>query len=397
MLNFDTFLFGQPRYPDEMPTDRFYFNLAKRLIEEAGKTDAVRRWHSSVIDRAALCLVGYYQDMIADAGLWHGFIDECRRLYSTPVPFFTVGEDYVDYELNREDVGFLVWYAIAMYSDDRCIYPFDAGIVELADRWFGILEENYDEAPVPEGFHLAHELDVYDPEDQEMLLRLGNWLYLHSWLLMPAFAYTSSELISNLHAEGKSDVQIAEALQGVVGSHPTGPLALFIGEWVHLTVRHRLPSSTQKAENKEAHPSFKKLMDDTGGVPVKFISGYDHFNNYLIEVLGWQPGVSHLQQLSQCRDFVVMSNPDKGLLVATDICRCIKAPSNPYYDEDYARDNAIRLLTERGICPHDLLSFICEQGWLVDARFPHSDDTVITRKYHDFIARCYLQLYYRGD
>ncbi|MCM1220739.1 MAG: DUF3843 family protein [Lachnospiraceae bacterium] len=397
MLNFESFLLAQPCYPEEKTTDAYYFNLVNKLIKAAEGLSEVKSFHGSIIDRSALCIIGYYQDMIADAGLWHGFIDECRRLYGTPVPFFDAHEDYMDYELNREDVVFLVWYSIAMYSDNRCIYPFDKEIVALADCWYEILETVYDEAPRPDGFHLAHELDVYAEEDREMLLKLGSWLYLHSWLLRPAFTLTSSEIISRMHAERKTDTEIAEELQNTVKTEPSGPLALYIGEWVHLTVNHKLSNRKQKIEDKETHPSFVRMIRETGGEPIKFIQGYEAFNKYLIDVLGWKPNEEHLVQLKQCQDFVLMTNPRKGLLVAPDICRCINAPTNPYYVKEYASCHAIELLTERGACPHDLLSYICENGWLTDAQFPGSDDTELPLKYHDFIARCYLQLYYRGD
>lgn len=397
MLTFDSFLLSQPCYPEETETDSYYYELACRLIDKASEDSLTESLHVAVVERAALCVVGYFQDMIADAGLWHGFVDECRRLYGTPVPFFVVSEDYIDYELNREDIGFLVWYAVAMYSDDRSIYPFRSDLVKLADIWFAILHDVYEDAPTPKGYHLAHELDVYAEEDQQMLLKLGSWLYLHSWLLRPAFALTANEIIGRLHSEGKSNEEIAAALQDAVKTEPTGPLALFIGEWVHLTVNHRLSKRRQHQEERSSHPAFGRLTEATGGEPVKFIKGYDNFNSFLIEKLGWTPGVMHLEQLKECRDFVLMANPKKGLLVAPNICRCIAAPSNPLYDKKFAAENAIDLLTVRGMCPHDLLSYICEKGLLPDACFHESSDHELVAHFHDFIARCYLQLYYRGD
>lgn len=395
MLSFESFLAGQPCAPEEKSTDRYYYGIACRLIEEAKRHRVP--FHESQLERAALCVTGYYQDVIADAGLWHGFVDECMRLYGVPVPFFDRSDDYIDYELNREDVGFLVWYSISMYSDRRCVYPFDSMIVRLADLWYSLLEEVYEESPVPDGYHLAHELDVYDEGDREMIMRLGGWLYLHSWLLRPAFALTAGEIISEARSAGKNDEELAEELQNAVEHQPTGPLALYIGEWVHLTVNHRLPSVRQKKENKESHPSYALIMEETGGYPLQFIQGYEAFNEYLIRVLGWKAGENHLEQLRGCRDFVVMSNREKGLLVATDICRNICAPHNPLYVREYARRHAMELLTERGACPHDLLSYICDKGWLPDAVFSGSDDNALVMRYHDFIARCYLQLYYRGD
>lgn len=397
MLTFDSFLLGQPCCPEVTSTDRFYYDLAVRLIKAVEGDSRFASLHEAILERAALCLVGYFQDMIADAGLWHGFTDECRRLYGVPVPFFEEYENYIDYELNREDVGFIVWFAVAMYSDDRCIYPFREDLVALSDLWHSLLEESYENAPVPEGYHLAHELDVYAEDDQEMILRLGSWLFLHSWLLRPAFALTANEMVSAMAAEGKKNEEIAEALQEAVRHQPTGPLALYLNEWVHLTVSHRLPKRKERKVQNETHPSFTRLTKATGGDPVKFVKGYEAFNKFLIDHLGWTPGEQHLTQLKDCRDFVLMANPEKGLLVATDVCRCIKSPSNPYYDHDYAQSHAIELLTERGVCPHDLMEYVCEKGWLPDAKFPESEDTRLVEKFHDFIARCYLQLYYRGD
>lgn len=397
MLTFESFLLGQPCCPEETSTDRYYYNLTVRLIKAAEENSGIDSFHGAIIERAALCLIGYYQDMIADAGLWHGFIDECRRLYGTPVPFFPISDGYIDYELNREDVRFIVWYAVAMYSDDRCIYPLRDDLIALADLWYDLLESVYEESPVPEGYHLAHELDVYAEEDQEMILRLGSWLFLHSWLLRPAFALTANEIVSGMMAAGKSNVEIADSLQEAVNHQPTGPLAFYLREWVHLTISHRLPSGKEKKEQAELHPAFNRLVNATGGLPLTFIDGYSAFNDFLIKHLGWKPGEEHLVQLKDCHDFVLMADPVKGLLVAVDICRCIKAPSNHLYDAAYAASHAMELLTVRGRCPHDLLEYICEKGWLPDAVFPGSDDHALVVRFHDFIARCYLQLYYRGD
>ena len=94
MLSFDSFLLSQPCCPEVTSTDRYYYDLTCRLIEDARK-GVVIKIHDAVLERCALCIVGYYQDMIADAGLWHGFTHECRRLYGTAVPFFQTGDDYI--------------------------------------------------------------------------------------------------------------------------------------------------------------------------------------------------------------------------------------------------------------------------------------------------------------
>lgn len=51
----------------------------------------------------------------------------------------------------------------------------------------------------------------------------------------------------------------------------------------------------------------------------------------------------------------------------------------------------------RGLCPPDLRALVVKNGWLPDAAFPGTEDTALVRDNADFIARVYLQLYYRGD
>lgn len=91
------------------------------------------------------------QDIVSDAGLWRSFVDANRELYGWSVPFHEIPENYIDYELNREDVRFLVWYTVAMlWEEQRFIFPHDARLLDFADGCFAILEEVYDDAPVPE-------------------------------------------------------------------------------------------------------------------------------------------------------------------------------------------------------------------------------------------------------
>jgi hypothetical protein BACCOPRO_03685 len=113
--------------------------------------------------------------------------------------------------------------------------------------------------------------------------------------------------------------------------------------------------------------------------------------------MGWEKGERHLDQFAGDHDFVLMVDEHKGMLLAKNIAKCIADPENPLYDWNYASGHAIELLTQRGLCPADLLKFIFANGWLPDAHFLDSENHQIVGKYHDFIARCYLQEYFRGD
>lgn len=393
------FLLRQPSYPKVMTTDEYYYNLANTLLEKAEKETLFPGWPESVVQRAALAVIGYYQDVIADSGPWHAFTDECRRLYGKKLPFYDIGPDYIDYELNREDVRFMVWYAMTMnYDVKRLTSPLDSELLKGADVWYELLQDEYDEAPMPEGHTPALGLEMRDPEDKKAIYDYGAWLFMHCYLMTPAFALTLSELLEGIDLTKSDNItEINNRLDKALMESPTGPLALYVIEWLHLIIEKKPLPEPPEEENSEEHPYYAGFVKATNGEILKFFDSYEELNKFFIEALGWDSKEEHLAQLKGAHDFVLMVNKHKGMLLARNVARCLKAPMNPYYDEAYAREHAIELLTVRGLCPADLLRHALVNGWIPDARFPGSDDTKLVADNSDFIARCYLQTYYRGD
>lgn len=399
------FLVNQPSFPHETETDGYYLGIARELLAKAGELGMERKWPEEALRRCALVITGYFQDVVVDAGIWRGFVSEMRRLYGRTLPFFEEEPGYVDSEFNPVDVRFLVWYTLAMLVEyRRDLSPLDDDVRRLAEEWGSLLASRYDDAPAPEDFHLTHDLEVNDPRDADSILRLGNWLYFHCWLLTPANSLTLSEIVAGLPEGEKGRLELKERLDKAMQELPTGPLALYLREWIWLTVEDRMPPQKRHAKEEDEeglpshHPYYDPFLAATGGERIAFFATYDELNEFFIKALGWQAGERHLSNLSSDRDFVLLVDPRKGMLLAKNVARCIAYPGNALYDKDYALRHAFELLTVRGRCPFDLLKFVCEGGWLPDARFPASpDDARLVSDNWDFIARCYLQQYYRGD
>lgn len=397
MISKEQFLLRQPSGPEVTETDQFYFNLCNRLAEVAKEKHLFPSYPEKVMERAALCLSGYYQDVICDAGIWRSFINECRRLYGYTLPFYSTDDSYTDYELNLPDVKFIVWYSLSMnYENRRVCYPFDKEIMEGAEAWFKELEEVYEEAPIPQDYRLAKELEMHAEEDRQAIFRLGSWLFLHCYLMTPAYALTLAEYSAEYDLTKEEGIlELQKRIDISMSQDPTGPLALYIGEWLYLIVEGKPAPQPKAEESKEEHKYYSAFTKFTGGENMKFFATYEELNRFFIEALGWTDG--SLSQVKDDHDFVLMVDPQKGMLLARNIARCIASPNNPLYDREYAKAHSMNLLTERGLCPSDLLIYICREGWLPDAKFPESEDYDLVRKDWDFIARCYLQQYYRGD
>ena len=402
MITKEQFLLRQPSMPEETETDRFYFDLCNRLVQVARDNGLFSSYPEKVVERSALALIGYYQDVISDAGIWRSFITECRRLYDFTVPFYSSNSDeYTDFELNKADVRFMTWYALSMnYENRRVCYPYDLELLKGADAWFEELEKKYEEAPIPINYRFSTELEIHNEEDRPEIMRLANWLFLHCYLMTPAFAMTLSEIASEYNlAKEDGLIEMQKRLDTSMWQDPTGPLALFLGEWLYLIIEGKsIPSQESKAtDSPSPHKYYTAFTSFTGGKTIAFFATYEELNRFFIDALGWAQGENHLEQVKDDHDFVLMVDPVKGMLLARNVAKCIAAPDNHLYNKEYAKDHALDLLTERGLCPGDLLRLICLKGWLPDARFPGSDDKKLVERNADFIARCYLQQYYRGD
>ncbi|MDE7412170.1 MAG: DUF3843 family protein [Muribaculaceae bacterium] len=399
LISKQDFLAWQPNYPNITETDPYYWELANTLAREAQKAGVRALVPDSVIKRMALCVTGYFQDIASDSGIWRSFIEANRALYGWSVPFHSIPEEYVDYELNREDVRFLVWYSLAMsYEDMRDIYPHDSKVLELADIWYEHLERIYEEAPAPESYNISRGLDFNDNDDSKEIYHLGQWLFLHCYLLTPAFALSLGEILSDPEIRKPENFSLLhDRLEQSMMQDPTGPLALFIPEWLYLILNGKLLKKKEENVGEEIHPYYKKFTKATDGKILAFFDTYESMNRFFIEKLGWEAGEEHLPMMKGSTDFVLMVNKHKGMLAARNVAKCIASPDNPYYDREYAESHAFELLSVRGLCPGDLLKVIFENNWLPDARFPGTDDTKLVADNHDFIARCYLQQYYHGD
>ena len=423
-INIKQFRYAQPTGQVEQPSDPAYLKLANRLLHAWDKSGIMPDVHDDLKTVVCLGLLGYYQDIITDAGVWRSFIDECKRLYGNYVPFHEDNEEYILYELNRADVEFVLWYQLAFNSMQfRYISPQDRELLRLADRLYRILEDEYDEIVEPEDYTAIFDCELHDPESTMQLYDLGQWLFWKNWLMVPPFQLTYAQIYSQLVEIQQTAPdpetarkQIDEIREQAMTSLPTGPLALYLREWLSLILEGQLPKSKSKTARNDCaeaaaeggeHPYFTAFIKATNGARIHFLKTYEDLNRFFIEALGWAKGEEHLPQMKGHQDFVLCVTPDKGMMVAKNIAKCIAHPANPLYDREHARKFAINLLTQRAVCPGDMLRYICRNGWLPDAQFPERpsltqakqphDTTQLVAQNWDFIARAYLQEYYRGD
>lgn len=397
-ISMKEFVIWQPGFPQESETDKFYLAVANKLLSIIEGSYNATIVPDELKRRIALSLTGYFQDIIADAGIWRSFTKCNWELYGKPIPFYDCGDEYVDYELNRVDIRFLIWYLIAMISErHRDINPHTEFIIALADQCFEFLDSIYEEAPTPMGYNFAMEYSLEDSEDRETIYHISNWLFMHCYLMTPAFALTLSMLLNDHKKQKTKDIaKLHNQIDKAMTEEPTGPLALYLSEWLNLIFNNEIPNFKKFNKNPiNIHKYYTAFKKATGGKVIAYFKTYKQLNEFLIVKMNWENGVEHLPMMKNFSDFVILVNPERGMLISKGTAACIKDPDNPYYDEKYAKENAFNMLSIRGFCPADLTIYCIENGFLPDAHFPNSQDYNLVKENADFIMRCYLQQYYR--
>lgn len=385
------------------PSDVAYLEMANSMLSAWDATTLFSSVSEELRKETVLCLTGYMLDICADMGLWRGFSAQCTRWYGQPVPLFTADDDYIEFELNKIDVRFLLWYSLSMANIENptWLYPYHPDIEALASLLHAEMEKVYDELPAPEGMINTNELDLYDPEDADSITTLGRWLYWSSYLLVPAFKSNMYAIFAET-GNGADRTALVKAMEEAQMQTPTGPLALYLREWVWLVLTGKLPKPLQP-EHTETHPYFEGFKQANNGSRIAFFKSYAMMNRFLGRALGWNPKADNLPDIKRSNDFTLLVNKTKGMLIARDVARLICYEGNKYYNAEVAREQAFSLLCERGRCPIDLTTFCLTHASLPDIRWPgHEEENPKQPEVKeiigmaDFLARLFLLQYYRA-
>ena len=237
----------QPSNPRVEPTDQFYLWIALRLAKLWDESPWLRDLDDAVRRDVVLAVTGYYQDIVADGGLWRSFTRLHGERHGNPLPHYARGEEYVDYELNLDDVRYVMWWTIAGEEGVDALDPHDAGLEALATAFHMILDEEYEEAPVPEQFCIARRVDLDSPADAQAIYEYAYWLYWRSFLLRPSSQQVMEHAMPEAHEiirrAGEADARplLQDLNDRLMYTMPAGPIPLTIAQWLRLIIDDELP------------------------------------------------------------------------------------------------------------------------------------------------------------
>lgn len=241
------FMERQPNHPRVAETDQYYLWIALRLAKLWDESPWLRGLDDDVRRDVVLAVTGYFQDVVADSGLWRSFTRLHAFRHGTPLPHYGRGEDYIDYELNRDDVCYVIWWTIAGEVGADVLDPHDAELEALAMAFHMLLDEEYEKAPVPRQWCIASEVDLDNPLDAQRIYDYAYWLYWRSFLIRPSSRAVMERAMPEAHAiiarAGESDARplLQDLNDRLMSTEPAGPIPLSTAQWLRLIIDDELP------------------------------------------------------------------------------------------------------------------------------------------------------------
>ncbi len=195
-------------YQASAPTDLYYIQLANRVYaavsEYAEAADVPQLEAREERVQLSCILTCYFEDVIAQAGLFKAFTAEHARRYGKPLPFYYESDEYVADEINTDDVRFLVWhFFVQMCDGDLPSSPADVRISGLAEKVMEIFDAEYETAP--ENKKLKEFFDIPADADLYALQAKFFWLGTESYLFFSDGIGLQSAIEASLQQVKESD------------------------------------------------------------------------------------------------------------------------------------------------------------------------------------------------
>lgn len=173
-------------YKNPTGTDSYYLKLSNEIKNSFFYDENMlvfRFLNRDEVDLLACFLASWFEDVISGVGVWKAFLDLHKQHYGKVLPFFNT-EDYIEDEINTEDVAFLIWYFLNAVQEENFVSPFNGFIDNAASTVMEVLEEKYEYAPENNYLKTFYRLDKNET-DFYTARNLIDTLLFKTWLFFP--------------------------------------------------------------------------------------------------------------------------------------------------------------------------------------------------------------------
>lgn len=142
-------------------TDAYYLTLCNKVKDVLMQPEhfiLLMYMNKPDLNLLSCVLVSYFEDIISRTNIWNTFVGKHSTLYGKPLPFYPTLE-YMEDEINEQDVSFLVWYFLNTIQNDKFISPYNEFIMKITGEVMEIFDEEYEYAPANETLKSWYSLD----------------------------------------------------------------------------------------------------------------------------------------------------------------------------------------------------------------------------------------------
>ncbi|MDH5367611.1 MAG: DUF3843 family protein [Cyclobacteriaceae bacterium] len=224
-------------YESHTTTDIYYLKLSNE-VKEAISTNSQSLVLQAYLqpqemNKLACFLTSYFEDIISETNLWSSFVKNHKELYNKQLPFYYL-EEYIEDEINLQDVCFLMWYFMNTIQGEKFIAPFNDFIFETAEKVMVLFEKSWDYAP--ENDYLKKFYQISEDETDFYEARAINDIVLfQSYLFYPDTAQIIKEkeleIINNPDVKENVQMFLNDNRDDTLHKTHTRLLSLTAKEW----------------------------------------------------------------------------------------------------------------------------------------------------------------------
>lgn len=460
-------------------TDMEYAKIATEVATEMAKLN-IDDIPVSGIKLIALNITMYFEDIVADAGIWRAFTSKTKEMYGRQLPFYDIDKDnYFDDEPNIEDVKMIVWYTMLEVHRGKIGNPENPVLENMAKAAYSVLEKHFETVSINENLkayfqdpqltgdfykqrevlkwlmftcyltyipqalnivmNRAHEIaeSARMPMDMacyhvESLLTYSSTigplrLHTHQWLAAILRANGNEEAAEKVESQKVKDFKMYR-IEDVDADHNVtlldtdgdtfsvakdelnspsdecykrkgivGSFVEYGGKW-HLnggsSWTDDLTAFNVMAEDHEGHkhlhPAYDNMLKESEGSGLFYFADADALKEFLLKNLPASEEVEKNFELPKDQKNIVLYIPEdySDLQIFPDGALCVKDGRNPYYNEKWARNQALNFVLS---VPPEVQHCLISKGLLPDATINSSKGVErgneIVQQNFDFLVR----------
>ena len=258
-------------YKKPVRTDMYYLKICNDvkyiLWSDRSIFALTNRFDEQEINRLACFLTSYFEDIISGTNIWKNFIEEHMRLYKKQLPFYDL-QDWVEGEINWQDICFLIWYFFNTVQDEVFFSPFSPFFKVPALAVMSVFDDAWEQAPVNND--LVSFYRISDTESDFYVARqFVETVLLRTYLLcidsVPELQEKNDKTITKSRNDERLILFLNENTEMLIHHYRTRLLALTGKEWTARIIGegHPLQDDFLKMSPKIQGFFFYKGQDQT--------------------------------------------------------------------------------------------------------------------------------------